>query len=80
MAKDGKGIAGDGIGKVVGPIHDKLYIRGNHTELSNHEFIAREFEVVPDIPVKVLNAPKIVVIGIFPNTDIRSFNQVLQKA
>lgn len=36
--------------------------------------------MVPNVPVKILNAPEIIIVGVFPNTDIWSFNQILQKA
>ena len=77
LAENRKWIRGNGIGQMIGPVHDKSYIRGDHTELSDNQFIAYKVKKVLYIFFKIGHILKIIIVGKVSYNDIRVLYNIL---
>jgi len=65
---------------MIAAIHDEFNARCYLAEFPDYKPVAGKLEVIPDVPGKVLNVLKIIVIRIVANADILQINNIVQEA
>jgi len=78
--KDAERIGCYAIHFMIGPIHNELHTRGNHTKLTNDQSVTNKIIVILHVFLEIQCILKIIIVGVITYNNIGIGNDIFEEA